>query len=187
MAEWRLLCLPRMSVLLNLLASMRARYLQPWAGFGSSFSHSRLDTSRLMANAALADQREPSLAVLGGTKSSRAPFRPQLHRVLEAQVARVYAGIGCGLRHGEPATTQNAFPVRSRSKGSLLTAIQEIRTRRRMVSRCPQGRRGGMSLELDDHQASQLRRGEVVTGSCRRIPYSIGSQPWIVAANKLTR
>jgi len=44
-----------------------------------------------------------------------------------------------------------------------------------------------MSLELDDHQASQLRRGEVVTGSCRRIPYSIGSQPWIVAANKLTR
>lgn len=37
--------------------------------------------------------------ILRGRQAVRDPLRPQLHRVLEAQVARIQAGIVGGLRH----------------------------------------------------------------------------------------
>jgi hypothetical protein len=86
-----------MSVLLNLSARAGARYLQPRVGFW--FSHSRLDACGPIADSALGDPSEQSLAVPGDTKSPRDPFSPQLHRVLEAQAAWVYAGIAGSWRH----------------------------------------------------------------------------------------
>jgi hypothetical protein len=88
-----------MTMLLDMSAGLGTRHLQPGIGFGPSFSHSRLDASGPMTNPALSDQREQSLAILRGRKSSRHPLGPQLHRVLEAQAARVHVGIASGLRH----------------------------------------------------------------------------------------
>ena len=56
--EWHLLWLVRMTMLLDMSASLSARNLQPRVGFGPSFSHSRLDASGSMADPALGDQRE---------------------------------------------------------------------------------------------------------------------------------
>jgi hypothetical protein len=67
-----------------------------------SFSHSRLDAPGPMADFALGDQGEQPLVVLRRRQSSRPPLRPQLHRVLEAQAARVHASIAGGLHHEQP-------------------------------------------------------------------------------------
>jgi adenylate cyclase len=97
--EWHLLCLPRVTVALDLSSSVGARDLQPRVGLGSSFSHSRLDTARPIAHPALGDQCEQSPTVIRGRQTARDPLRPQLHRVLEAQATRVHAGVAGGLRH----------------------------------------------------------------------------------------
>ena len=52
-----------------------------------------------MADSALGDQREQPLVVLRRTNPSRHPLGPKLHRVLEAQAARVHIGVAGGLRH----------------------------------------------------------------------------------------
>jgi len=80
-------------------AGLGAWNLQPWVGFGSSFSHSWLDSPRAMTHPALCDQREQACAILLGRQASRDPLRPQLHSVFEAQVTRVYPSIAGGLRH----------------------------------------------------------------------------------------
>ena len=97
--EWHLLCLPRTTMALYFAPSLRTRNLQPWVGFGSSLSHSRLNASGPVAHPALGDQGEQSPAALRGRHPSRDPLGPQLHGVLEAQTARVHAGIAGGLRH----------------------------------------------------------------------------------------
>ena len=84
---------------LYLSSSLGTRNLQPWVGFGSSLSHSRLDASGSAAHAALGDQREQPPAILRGREASRDPLRPQLHSVLEAQLTRAHAGVAGGLRH----------------------------------------------------------------------------------------
>ena len=83
----------------DMSASLCVRHLQPRVRFGSSFSHSWLDTSRPMADFALGDQGVQALAITRAAKASRRPLRPQLHRVLEAQVAWVHVGVAGGLRH----------------------------------------------------------------------------------------
>lgn len=63
-----------MTVLLNLLASLGAGRLQPGVGFGSSYSHSRLDAPGVMADLALRNQRnqrEQPAAVVGRRQASR--------------------------------------------------------------------------------------------------------------------
>lgn len=79
--------------------SAQSAYQVNSIGFRPLFSHSRLDASGPMAGPALGDQRERLLAILLGRKSARDPLRPQLHRVPQAQAARVHAGIAGGLRH----------------------------------------------------------------------------------------
>lgn len=88
-----------MTVLRYMSASVGARHLQPGVWFWPSFSHSRLDAPGPMADLALGDQREQPLVVLRRRQPSRQPLRPELHRVLEAQAARVHVGIAGGLRH----------------------------------------------------------------------------------------
>ena len=91
-----------MTMLLYMLASLGARRFQPRVGFRPSFPHPRLDAYGSMADPALGDQREQALAILRVRQASRALLCPQLHRVLEAQLTRVYAGIAGGLRHEQP-------------------------------------------------------------------------------------
>src|SRR5574337_458010 len=60
----------------DVLTSLCARHLEPRVGFGASFSHSWLDTSRPMADLALSDRGEQTLAVIRAGKSSRDPRCP---------------------------------------------------------------------------------------------------------------
>ena len=85
-----------MAMALYLSAILGARNLQPGVGFGSSLSHSRFDASAAMADPALDDQREQPPEILRSRQTSFDPLRAQLNRVLEAQAARVHAGIACG-------------------------------------------------------------------------------------------
>ena len=89
-----------MAMALYLSAILGAQNLQPGVGFGSSLSLSlslsRFDASAAMADPALDDQREQPPAILRSRQTSCDPLRAQLHRVLEAQAARVHAGIACG-------------------------------------------------------------------------------------------
>ena len=52
-----------------------------------------------MTHLALRDQREQPSTVVRSRQSARHPLRPQLHRVLEAQVARIHVGVAGGLCH----------------------------------------------------------------------------------------
>ena len=80
-----------MTMEFNFPTSLCAQNLQPWVGFGSSLSHSRLDAPGPVAHLALGDQCEQPPAILGAGQTSRDPLGPQLHRVLEAQTTRVTA------------------------------------------------------------------------------------------------
>ncbi len=88
-----------MPIALDATASLVARLLEPWIGFWASLSHSWLDTTGSMADPGLGDQRAQTSVIGCGVQSSRGPRGAHLHRVLEADLPWMDAGMAGGLRH----------------------------------------------------------------------------------------
>ena len=76
-----------------------ARLFEPWEGFGSLFSHSRLDSSGPVPNLGLNDQLKQAARIGGDGQTSADPLGPQLQGMFEAQAARIDASVASGLRH----------------------------------------------------------------------------------------
>ena len=78
-----------------------AWHLQPLVWFGTALARPRFDASRMIADLLLRNCLEKDRGVreshVGETMDE--PFGPQLHRMLEAQLPRMLAGLQCRLSH----------------------------------------------------------------------------------------
>ena len=89
----------RMTMPLEVSASLVAILFQPRAGFRPSLTHSWLEPSGPINHLALGDKREQTPVVAHGRQTSREPLDTQLHGVFEAQLTQVDIGMAGGLRH----------------------------------------------------------------------------------------
>ena len=86
---------------LNLPPGFSTRHLQPLVRFGAALARPRFYSTRVIADLLLRDRLEKDRGVRGSHAGETAaePFGPQLHRMLEAQLPRMHAGLQSRLGH----------------------------------------------------------------------------------------
>src|ERR1700736_1281937 len=92
-----------MSISTHSPASLGPGSFQPRIGLGSTFTSARFYSSWPVADGRLRDEPEQSVGISAHINAIPGPFRPQLHRMFEAQLPRVNAAIQRRLRHQQTA------------------------------------------------------------------------------------